>query len=152
MLSTFFTPDHEIFRKSFRDFVVKELAPHADEWEQAELFPREVFTRMGKLGHFGVSFPEAVGGAGGDWWYSAVYAEELVHSRSAGLNMSLMVQSSMATPVIDAIGTREQKEEFLMPAIRGEKIAALGISEPNAGSDVAALRTTARAVGGDYVI
>jgi citronellyl-CoA dehydrogenase len=152
MLQTFFTPDHEIFRKSFRDFVLKELAPHADEWEKAELFPREVFLRMGKLGFLGAGYPEAVGGGGGDYWYNVVYGEELVHSRSAGLNMSLLVQSDMATPVIDAIGTREQKEEFLVPALRGEKIAALGISEPGAGSDVAGLRTTARKVEGDFVI
>lgn len=152
MLQTFFTQDHEIFRRSFREFVEKELAPHADAWERAEEFPREVFQRMGKLGYLGLSYPEDVGGAGGDYWYNVVFAEELVRSGSAGLNMSLLVQTDMATPVIQAIGTREQKEEFLMPAIRGEKIAALGISEPNCGSDVASIRTTARRVGGDYVI
>jgi citronellyl-CoA dehydrogenase len=152
MLQTYFTEEHDIFRKSFRDFVEKELTPHADEWEAAQLFPREVFTRMGELGFFGVSYPEEVGGAGGDWWYTAVYAEELVRSRSAGLNMSLMVQSTMATPVINEIGTREQKEEFLMPALRGEKIAALGVTEPYAGSDVAGIRTTARRDGSDYII
>jgi len=151
MATTFFTADHDIFRKSFRDFVDKELAPHADEWERAELFPREVFPRMGKLVYLGLSYPEELGGGGGDWWYNAVFAEELVRSRSAGLNMSLLVQTDMATPVINAIGTREQKQEFLVPAIRGEKIAALGISEPDAGSDVASIRTTARRVGDEYV-
>jgi citronellyl-CoA dehydrogenase len=152
MLRTFFTEEHDIFRKTFRDFVEKELRPHTDEWERAELFPREVFQRMGELGFFGVSYPEDVGGAGGDWWFTAVYAEELIRSRSAGLNMSLMVQSTMATPVINEIGTPEQKQEFLAPALRGEMVAALGISEPNAGSDVAGIQTTARKVGGDYVI
>jgi len=152
MLQTFFTEEHDIFRKTFRDFVARELAPHADQWERDKLFPNEVFKRMGELGFFGVSYPEEVGGAGGDWWYTAVYAEELVRSRSAGLNMGLMVQSTMATPVINEIGTREQKEEFLAPALRGEKIAALGVSEPNAGSDVAGVQTTARKDGGDYVI
>ena len=102
MLQTFFTEEHDIFRKSFRDFVEKELTPYTDEWEAARLFPREVFARMGELGFFGVSYPEEAGGAGGDWWYTAVYAEELVRSRSAGLNMSLMVQSTMATPIINA--------------------------------------------------
>ncbi len=152
MLQTFFTDDHEIFRKSFREFVDKELRPHTDAWERAESFPREIFRRLGELGYLGLSFPEELGGGGGDYWYNVVYGEELVRSGSAGLNMSLMVQTDMATPVINAIGTREQKQEFLVPAIRGEKIAALGISEPNAGSDVASLRTTARRVGGDYVV
>jgi citronellyl-CoA dehydrogenase len=152
MTTTSFTEEHDIFRKSFREFVEKELRPHADEWERAEIFPREVFSRMGKLGYLGLSYPEELGGGGGDYWYNVVYGEELIRSDSAGLNMALMVQTDMATPVIHAIGTREQKEEFLVPAIRGEKIAALGISEPGAGSDVASIRTTAKKVGGDYVI
>jgi citronellyl-CoA dehydrogenase len=152
MLQTFFTEEHELFRKNFRDFVDKELAPHTDEWERAELFPREVFQRMGKLGFLGLSYPEEVGGAGGDYWYNVVYGEELCRSGSAGMNMSLMVQTDMATPIIGAIGTREQKAEFLAPAIRGEKIAALGISEPNAGSDVAAICTRARREGNEYII
>src|SRR5262245_11090860 len=152
MLTTFFKEEHEIFRKSFREFVEKELRPHTDEWERAEGFPREVFTRMGELGYLGLSYPEELGGGGGDYWYNVAYAEELTRSGSGGLNMALLVQTDMATPVINAIGTREQKEEFLIPAIRGEKIAALGISEPNAGSDVAGIRTTARRVGGDYIV
>jgi citronellyl-CoA dehydrogenase len=152
MPHTFFTDEHDIFRKGFREFVARELAPQVDAWERAESFPREVYKRMGDLGYLGLSFPEEYGGGGGDYWYNVVYGEELVHSGSAGLNMSLMVQTDMATPVIAAIGTREQKEEFLAPAIRGEKIAALGISEPNAGSDVASIATTARRVGGDYVV
>jgi len=93
-----------------------------------------------------------VGGAGGDYWYVVVLAEELVHTRNAGVNMGLLVQSQMATPIINEIGTDEQKKEFLAPALAGEKIAALGISEPDAGSDVANIRTTARRVGDEYVI
>jgi len=152
MLQTFFTDEHEIFRKSFREFVERELAPYTSEWERAESFPREVFKRMGDLGYLGLSYPEELGGGGGDYWYTVVYGEELIRSGSGGLNMSLMVQTDMATPIINAIGTREQKEEFLVPALRGERIAALGVSEPNAGSDVASIRTTARRVGGDYVV
>jgi citronellyl-CoA dehydrogenase len=155
MLMTFFREEHEIYRKSVCAFLDKEIAPHADEWEASESFPREVFKRCGELGFFGAHYPEELGGAGGekgDWWYSAVWGESMPRSRSAGLAMSLMVQSDMATPIIGEIGTREQKEEFLMPALRGEKIAALGVSEPNAGSDVASIRTTARRVEGDYVI
>jgi citronellyl-CoA dehydrogenase len=152
MLQTFFTEEHELFRRALRDFVAKELAPHTDEWERAEEFPREVFKRCGQLGFLGPHYPESIGGGGGDYWYSVVWGEELVRSNSAGLNMALMVQTDMATPIIDALGTDEQKREFLTPAIRGDKIAALGISEPNCGSDVASIQTTAKKVGGDYVI
>ena len=155
MLQTFFTEEHEIFRKTLREFVARELLPYVNEWERAEEFPREVFKKCGQLGFLGASHPEDVGGGGGDWWYSVVWGEELVRSNSGGVNMSLMVQSSMATPILNELGTDEQKREFLAPALRGDKIAALGVSEPNCGSDVAGIQTTARAVGGpdgDYVI
>jgi citronellyl-CoA dehydrogenase len=152
MLTTFFGEEHDIFRKTLRDFVDKELAPHVDEWEREELFPREVFKRCGELGFLGVHYPEDVGGSGGDYWYSVVWGEELVRARCSGLAMSLAVQTDMATPIIGELGTREQKQEFLEPAIRGDFIAALGISEPNCGSDVASIQTTARRDGDDYVI
>ncbi len=152
MLKTFFAEEHEIFRKSVREFVAKEIAPYTNEWEQAELFPREIFKRCGELGFLGARYPEELGGGGGDYWYSVVWGEELPRSGCAGVNMGLMVQSDMATPVINDLGTREQKEEFLVPAIRGDKIAALGVSEPGCGSDVASIRTTARKVGNEYVI
>src|SRR5579859_6477291 len=147
-----FTPEHELFRQNLRAFVEKELAPHALEWDEAGIFPREVFTGMAGIGALGINYPEEVGGAGGDYWYVVVLAEELVHSRNAGVNMALLVQSQMATPIINELGTAEQKKEFLVPALAGEKIAALGISEPDAGSDVANLKTTARRVGDDYVV
>src|SRR5258708_26559236 len=108
MLTTFFREEHEIFRKTLRDYVAKELAPYVDEWEKAELFPREVFKRCGELGFFGAHYPEDVGGAGGDWWYAAAWGEALIHARCAGLAMGLMVQSDMATPIIAELGTREQ--------------------------------------------
>ena len=152
MLMTFFREEHEMFRKSVEQWLAKEIAPHVEEWERAELFPREVFKRAGELGFLGAHYPEDVGGAGGDWWYGAAWGEALVKGRCAGLAMALMVQTDMATPIIGELGTREQKEEFLAPALRGEKIAALGVSEPNCGSDVASIRTTARRVDGDYVI
>src|SRR5438105_2811815 len=142
-----FTPEHELFRRNLRAYVEKELAPHALEWDEAGIFPREVFTGMAEIGALGINYPEEVGGSAGDYWYVVVLAEELVHSRNAGVNMALLVQSQMATPIINEIGTPEQKKEFLAPALAGEKIAALGISEPDAGSDVANLRTTARRVG-----
>ena len=147
-----FTAEHEMFRRTLRDYVERELAPHALEWDEAGIFPREVFTGMAGIGALGINYPEDVGGAGGDYWYVVVLAEELVHSRNAGVNMALLVQSQMATPIINELGTAEQKKEFLMPALAGEKIAALGISEPDAGSDVANLKTTARRVGDEYVV
>jgi citronellyl-CoA dehydrogenase len=147
-----FTPDHDIFRKTVRDFAEKELLPHAEEWDLAESFPREIFRRAGELGLLGIRHPVEYGGSGGDYWFTVAYAEELARSGSHGVAMGLMVQSDMATPVIADIGTDEQKREFLAPAIRGERIAALGVSEPSVGSDVANLRTTARRDGGDYVI
>jgi len=147
-----FTESHEIFRKTIRDFCEKELAPHAEAWERDEIFPREVFNRFGEMGFLGIRYPEDVGGSALDYWYTVVYAEELPRSRMAGLAMAMMVQSDMATPIIQSHGTKEQKEEFLVPAIRGEKIAALGVTEPNAGSDVANIRTTAKRDGDDYII
>jgi len=147
-----FTEEHELFRKQVRTFAEKELAPHADAWEEAELFPNEVFKWAGDRGILGAHFSEEFGGGGGDFWMSVVKAEELPRNNAAGVTMGLLVQSDMATPVIHDIGTREQKEEFLRPAIAGDRIAALGVSEPGAGSDVAGLRTTARLVGDEYII
>jgi citronellyl-CoA dehydrogenase len=147
-----FTGEHQLFRSTVRSFAEKELAPHADEWERDELFPNWVFKRAGELGILGAHYPEALGGAGGDFWFSVAKSEELPRCQMAGVTMGLLVQSDMATPVIADLGTDEQKAEFLSPAIRGEKIAALGVSEPNAGSDVAAIETVARKDGDDYVI
>src|SRR5690554_6020703 len=145
-----FTDEHDMFRKAVRDFCLKELAPHAEEWEAAREFPREVFSKMGQLGFIGCRYPEALGGSGGDIWHTAVLAEELPHCGMAGLAMAMLVQSDMATPIIAGLGTDEQKEEFLIFAIRGEKIAALGVSQPGAGSGVAGIRTTATRDGDDY--
>ena len=147
-----FTEEHEAFRKTVRAFAEKELAPHALEWDRAGIFPREVFEKCGQLGFFGINHDPKWGGSGLDYWYVTVFCEELSYSQNAGVNMALLVQSQIATPIINEIGTDEQKEQFLRPAILGEKIAALGISEPGCGSDVARLKTTARRDGSDYVI
>jgi citronellyl-CoA dehydrogenase len=147
-----FTPEHEQFRRTVRQWVEKELAPHALEWDRAGIFPKEVFKQAGELGLFGINHDPKYGGSGLDYWYVTVFAEELVRSHNAGVNMAMLVQGQMATPIINEIGSDEQKREFLAPALAGEKIAALGISEPGAGSDVANLKTTARRVGDDYVI
>ncbi len=147
-----FLEEHEQFRRTVRQFVERELAPYVDEWERAELFPNSVFARAGELGILGAHFPEEHGGAGGDYWFSVAKAEELARCGATGVSMGLLVQSDMATPVISDLGTPEQIEEFLKPALRGEKVAALGVTEPNAGSDVAAIQTTARREGDDFVL
>ena len=148
-----FNEQHDTLRKTVRDFAEKEIAPHSAEWDEKEIFPKEIFKKAGDLGLLGIRFGEDVGGLGLDYWYTVAYAESLTWTKNAGVNMALMVQSDMATPVINDLGTKEQKQEFLAPAVRGEKIAALGVTEPQVGSDVANLRTTAKKVaGGDYVI
>jgi citronellyl-CoA dehydrogenase len=154
-MSTTFQPfqeEHEIFRKQVRGFAENELAPKVDQWEEEKIFPNSVFKRAGDLGILGAHYPEDVGGGGGDFWMSVVKSEELARCGSAGVTMGLLVQADMATPVLSDLASREVKDEFLAPAIAGDKIAALGVSEPGAGSDVAGLRTTARKVGDDYVI
>jgi citronellyl-CoA dehydrogenase len=147
-----FSDEHEQFRKTVRAFAEKELAPNADEWEESGCFPGSVFKRAGELGILGAHFPEEHGGGGQDYWFSIAKAEELPRSKSAGVGMGLLVQSDMATPVISDLGTPEQIDEFLKPALAGDKIASLGVSEPAAGSDVAGIKTVARKDGGDYVI
>ena len=147
-----FTQEHEAFRRTVRAFAEKELAPHALEWDRAGIFPREIFKKCGELGFFGINHDPKWGGSGLDYWYVTAFCEELSYSRNAGVNMALLVQSQIATPIINEIGTDEQKQQFLQPAILGEKVAALGVSEPGCGSDVASLKTTARRVGDDYLI
>src|SRR6266568_443058 len=152
MLHPLFTPEHEELRAFVRKFVESELAPHALEWEQEGDFPNWVFKRMGDLGLLGLRYPPEYGGQGGDWGHSIVLAEEMARSCSGGVGMAVAVQSEMATPPILKFGTEEQKQRYLVPAIRGEKIVCLGISEPNAGSDVASIETTAVRDGDGWVI
>ena len=150
--SVYLNEEHAAFRESLRKFVEKELKPHADEWEEAGMFPTELFRTFGTLGYLGLRFPEEYGGQGLDYWYTVILCEELVRCHSLGVGVGLLVQTEMATSVIDKYGTPEQKRAFLAPVIAGEKIAALGITEPGHGSNVADIRTTARRESGDWVI
>jgi alkylation response protein AidB-like acyl-CoA dehydrogenase len=152
MLHPLFTEDHEGLRASVRGFVESELAPHALEWEREGHFPDWVFKRLGDLGLLGVRYPVEYGGQGGDWGHAIVLAEELARCGSGGVGMAVAVQTEMATPPILKFGTEEQKQRYLVPAIRGEKIFCLAITEPNAGSDVAAIETVARKDGEEFVI
>ena len=147
-----FTNEHEQLRDAIRRFVTAELRPHVGEWEDAEWFPHEVFTRMAELGYLGLKYPEQYGGQGGDYVHDAVLVEELTGAGSGGLSAGIGAHVGIATPPIWRFGTEDQKQRFLAPAIRGERIAALGISEPGAGSDVAGIRTFARKVDGGYVV
>ena len=137
-----FGEEHEQLRETIRRFAISELAPHADEWEETT-FPDWVFRRMGELGFLGLDKPVEYGGQGGDYYCALVLAEELGHSRSGGLVMGVAVHTDMAMPPILAFGTDEQKQQWVVPAIAGEKILRLGITEPDAGSDVAGIKTRA---------
>jgi alkylation response protein AidB-like acyl-CoA dehydrogenase len=148
-----FTDEHEQLRESIRRFVIKELQPHAEEWEE-KTFPDWVFERMGELGFLGLDKPEEYGGQGGDYYTSLVLAEEMAHAHCGGLAMGIAVQTDMAMPPILAFGTEEQKKEWAAPAIAGKKILCIGITEPDAGSDVAGIKTRAvrDEATGDYLI
>jgi alkylation response protein AidB-like acyl-CoA dehydrogenase len=124
-----------------------------EEWEDAREFPRELFERCGELGFLGLKYPEELGGQGGDYLHDAVWTEELARrGASGGVAAGLGAHTGIATPPIFKFGTPEQHQRFLVPAITGEKICALGITEPGAGSDVASIRTRARKVDGGYVV
>src|SRR5450755_459733 len=146
-----FTDEHEQLRESIRNFATKELAPHAEEWEETT-FPDSVFARMGELGFLGLDKPEQYGGQGGDYYSALVLAEEITNGNSGGLAMGIAVHTDMAMPPILAFGSEEQKQEWVVPAIKGEKILCLGITEPDAGSDVSGIKTRAVKDGTDYII
>ncbi|MGB9904417.1 MAG: acyl-CoA dehydrogenase family protein [Desulfotomaculales bacterium] len=147
-----FKEEHHILRKSIREFVGKEITPYIDEWEEKQEIPRELFRRMGELGFLGLHYPEEYSGQGGDYLSTIVLAEELARCGAGGVGMAVAVQTGMATPPIFKYGTEDQKKNYLVPSIRGEKIACLGITEPNAGSDVASIQTIAKKDGSTWVI
>ena len=146
-----FTDEHEQLRESIRAFVTRELTPHAEEWEETT-FPSSIFPRMGELGFLGLSYPERYGGQGGDYYCNLVLAEEMVLAHCGGLAMGVAVHTDMATPPIFVLGTEEQRQRYLVPSIRGEMIGCLGITEPDAGSDVAGIKTRAVRDGDEWVI
>jgi len=147
-----FTEEHEAVRRAIRRFVDREITPHVEEWEREEYFADWVFPRMGELGFLGLRYPEKYGGAGGDYFMAIVLAEEIARCGAGGLPMAVAVQTDMATPPIMQFGTEEQIKKYLIPALRGEKVACLGITEPNAGSDVASIQTRAVREADHWVI
>ncbi|OJU86169.1 MAG: acyl-CoA dehydrogenase [Solirubrobacterales bacterium 70-9] len=148
-----FGAEHEELRQTVARFVAAEVAPHVDEWERAEEVPRELYRRCAELGFLGLKFPEAYGGQGGDHLHDAVWVEELARSGgSGGVAAGLNAHASIALPPIFNFGDEDQRQRWLVPGIAGEKIGALGITEPGAGSDVAAIATTARKTADGYVV
>jgi len=148
-----FGDEHEQLRETVARFVAAEIAPHVDEWEAAREFPRELYRRCAELGFLGLKFPEAYGGQGGTHRHDAVWVEELAHSGgSGGVAAGLNAHTSIAMPAIFNFGSEEQKQRWLVPGIAGEKIGALGITEPGAGSDVASIATTAKRQGDAYIV
>ncbi len=147
------TADHEELRRTLRRFIDEQINPHVDEWERAETYPaHQVFKAMGKLDLLGLSKPESVGGLGLDYSFSAVMAEELARIHCGGVPLSIGVQTDMATPALAHRGSPELIDNFLKPAMAGDMVACLGVSEVGSGSDVASLKTTARSDGDEYVI
>jgi acyl-CoA dehydrogenase len=147
-----FTDEHEALRESIRGFVAAELRPHAMEWEDAHWFPDEVFAKLAKQGLLGLKYEERWGGQGGGYLHEAVFAEELARCGSGGLAAGIGAHVNIATPPIWKFGTDDQKERYLRPAIAGSKIGALAITEPDAGSDVAGIKTNARRVDGGWLV
>ena len=147
------TPEHDALAKTVRRFMEEEINPFVDAWEEAEMFPaHEVFKKAGDLGLLGVTKPEQYGGLGLDYTYQAVVNEALGWANSGAIPMVLGVQTDMATPALARFGSEELCQQFLAPAIAGDMVTAIAVSETSAGSDVAGLRTTAKPDGDDYVI
>src|SRR4029079_17796751 len=148
-----FTTDHDEVRGSLQRFIATEINPHVDEWEKADIFPaHELFKKLGNLGFLSLNKPAEFGGQGLDYSYALMMAEELGAITCGGVPMAIGVQTDMATPALARFGSDEGRGEFLAPASPGYYVACIAVSEPGAGSDVASIKTNARADGDDYVI
>jgi acyl-CoA dehydrogenase len=147
----YFTDAHEELRLHIRRFLEKEVVPHLEEWEET-LFPDSIMRRFGEMGLLGLRYPVELGGQGGDYFSAVVLSEEMARHGLGGLGMAVAVQSEMATPPVYKFGSPEQHRRFLAPAIAGEKIAAIAMTEPDAGSDLAGIQTVARKEDGHWVV
>jgi len=147
-----FQEEHEIFRQQCRRFVEKELAPHVMDWETKKDFPDEVFRRVGEMGLHGILIPEEYGGSGGDYLMASVWVEESTRIRSGGVEAGIGMHGLIVLPAVAKFGNEEQKKKLLIPGVKGEKIGALGLTEPVAGSDLAHIRTVAKREGDHYVL
>ncbi len=148
-----FTPEQRMFRQTIRRFVEEEINPHVDEWEEEGAFPaHELFKKMGDLGFLGLTYPEEYGGLGLDFWYTVIFCEELGRAHCSGVPMGITVHTDMCTPALAQFGSEELKRNYLEPSIRGDYVGCVAVTEPDAGSDVAAIRTRAVSDGDEWVI
>jgi citronellyl-CoA dehydrogenase len=149
----YLTKDHNQVRRAVRDFVKKEINPFVDEWEEKGMTPlHDLFKKMGDLGFLGIRYDEKYGGMGLDYWYELVFLEEIAHIHCGGVPMAIAVQTNMATPAIAEFGSEYLKQTYLVPAIKGDMVAAIAVTEPDAGSDVAALKSFAKKEGDHYIL
>lgn len=150
---SFMTPDHVALQDGLRRIIERDINPHIDEWEREQIFPaHQLFKQLGEAGYLGIDRPVEYGGMGLDFGYSMAFAEAVGEIPAFGLHLAIGIQAVMSTPALARYGSDELKQEFLRPTIAGEKVVCLGVSEPEAGSDVSAIRTTARKDGDDYII
>lgn len=148
-----FTQEHEMFRKTVRNFVEKEINPHVEEWEEKGIAPlKTLFKKMGELGFLGLPYPEEYGGANADIWFSVVFHEEIGRAMAGGVPMAIAVHTDMATPALAMHGPHDLRQKYLAPAISGDMVSAVAVTEPDAGSDVARIKTRAVRDGDHYVI
>jgi citronellyl-CoA dehydrogenase len=148
----YFNEEHNALRNMVRKFVDKEVNPNIDKWEEETVPLHELFKKMGDLGLLGITYDEKYGGQGLDYWFDLVFLEELGHIKAGGVPMAIGVQTHMATPAIHEFGTDYLKETYLVPAISGDLVSAIGVTEPDAGSDVSGLKTKAVKDGESYII
>lgn len=152
MYRDIFSEEHRILRESLRRFVTNEIVPYVDRWEEEGTIPRELFKKMGEMGYLGIRYPQEYGGTGGDVFMSLVLAEEMARCRSCGVAAAVTVHTDMASPHLVHEGNSGQLKKYLPSIIQGERICAIAVTEPDAGSDVAAIRTTAKKDGESYVL
>ncbi len=149
----YFTKEHQQVRQALKDFVNKEINPYVDEWEEKGTTPlHDLFKKMGDLGFLGIRYDEKYGGMGLDYWYELIFLEEIAHIHCGGVPLAIAVQTNMATPAIANFGSQYLKEKYLVPAIKGEMVSAIAVTEPDAGSDVAALKSFAQKEGDHYIL
>jgi acyl-CoA dehydrogenase len=152
MNSIYFTEEHELFRKSLKDFLQKEVMPHIEKWEKTGTIERFIWKKFGEMGFFGIAYPESYGGMNLDLFYTVVFLEELQKIKSSGFAAAIWAHAYLAMTHLNAEGDERIKQDYLAPSILGDKIGALCITEPFGGSDVAGMRTTAVKVDNKYVI
>jgi len=152
MNSSYFTEEHKAFRKSFQDFLQKEVVPHIDRWEEAGFIDKSVFKKFGEMGYFGLNYPEEYGGLNLDLFYTVIFLEELQKVNSGGFAAAMWAHTYLAMTHIEKEGSEYLKENYLKPSVEGTKVGCLCVSEPFGGSDVAGIRTTAIKDGNYYIV